>query len=216
MASPSSFLESFLGGGSSCWPFGRVRHLERGSEIPTEKTLILQGVSPSSTEGGETTRHREQKPRDSGQKENSMTATQAPQIAPKFFDGYYTLISPKDGAPHRTLRVRTQKLDAKVAPGKQVLGLLTGSDNENSYTNFGFVEAPEGLSTWSRHKGTDTAKIGQVLLSLLLQDRLGQNLSKLGYTVELSKRCSRCFRVLTHPESLASGIGPECAKKGVI
>lgn len=160
-----------------------------------------------------------------------MTATQAlapALVAPKFFDGYYTVISPKQGAPHRTLRIRTQKADAKFAPGSQLIGLLTGSDNTSSYTSFAAIGplnerqrsegliGPDDLNPWREHKGTDTAKIGQVLLSLLLQDRLGQNLSKLGYTVELSKRCSRCFRVLTHPTSLETGIGPECAKKGAI
>lgn len=153
-----------------------------------------------------------------------MTATAPSPVAPKFFDGLYTIISPKDGS-HRTIRLKTQKVDAKFAPGVQLLGLLTGSDNTSSYTSFAAIGplnerqaltiGPDDLNPWRAFAGTDTAKIGQVLLSLLLQDRLGQNLSKLGYTVELSKRCSRCFRVLTHPESLASGIGPECAKKGL-
>lgn len=154
-----------------------------------------------------------------------MTATAPALVAPKFFDGYYTVISPKQGAPHRTLRIRTQKADAKFAPGSQLIGLLTGSDNTRSYTSIAAIGpinekqaeyiGPDDLNPWKDYKGSEFAKIAQCLLSLLLQDRLGQNLSKLGYTVELSKRCSRCFRVLTHPASLETGIGPECAKKGL-
>jgi hypothetical protein len=34
---------------------------------------------------------------------------------------------------------------------------------------------------------------------------------KATYTVQLSKRCLRCNRTLTTPESLERGIGPECA-----
>lgn len=32
-------------------------------------------------------------------------------------------------------------------------------------------------------------------------------------TIQHEGKCCRCNRQLTHPESLASGIGPECAKK---
>jgi len=34
-----------------------------------------------------------------------------------------------------------------------------------------------------------------------------------GYKIERSSRCVRCNRVLTHPESLKLGVGPECAGK---
>jgi len=131
----------------------------------------------------------------------------------KVFDGTYTVVSGRDGS-HRTLRVRTQKQDSNFKPGQQLVGLLTGQDNENDYRNFGHVTNAGTLQVWQRHEGTDTAKIGAALFSLLRQDKLGRNLAAAGYRVEVSKRCYRCHRVLTHPESLRTGVGPECATRG--
>ncbi len=130
---------------------------------------------------------------------------------PKVFDGTYTIISPK--GEHRTLRIRRQKLDASFKPGVSLVGLLTGADNENSYTNFGHVQDDGSLRVWAKHENTNTAKIGVVLFALLKMDAAGQRFAAAGYSVEVSKRCYRCHRVLTHPQSLATGIGPECASK---
>lgn len=127
---------------------------------------------------------------------------------PKVFDGTYTLISPKGG--HRTLRIRRQGMDNKFKPGVSLVGLLTGRDNENDYTNFGHVQDDGTLRVWAKHENTDTAKIGAVLFALLKGDAAGQRFAAAGYSVEVSKRCFRCHRVLTHPTSLSSGYGPEC------
>ena len=127
------------------------------------------------------------------------------------YDGTYTVAGPQG---HRTLRVRTQATDSSFQPGKQLVGLLTGSDNEGDYTNFGSVELDEeGLTfikVWGRHQGTQTEKIGNSLLSLLTQDVLGRKLSRAGYSVVVAARCYRCHRVLTVPTSVHQGYGPEC------
>jgi hypothetical protein len=137
-------------------------------------------------------------------------AVVTPAPAVEVFDGTYTIVSGRDGG-HRTLRIRTQAADASFAPGEQILGLLTGSDNEGDYTNFAFIKAGAQLAVWNRHKGTDTAKIGTTLLALLNPSSvLGAKLVAAGYSVQVSKRCFRCHRVLTHPESLLTGYGPEC------
>jgi hypothetical protein len=140
--------------------------------------------------------------------------------APITFDGTYTVGSPK--GTHRTFRLRTRpsvqdqlkkNLGKKpFAPGEQVIGMLTGSDNENDYTEFAFV-AHGRMQVWGRFKATDTVKAGQTLLSLLLKDELGEKLLAAGYTVMESRRCFRCGRKLTTVESLSLGIGPECATK---
>lgn len=127
-----------------------------------------------------------------------------------FFDGEYTVTSPKGG--HRTFRVKTQAADASFAPGEQTIGLLVGSDNENSYKSFAFLKEG-GMRVYKKQIGTETAKAGLVLVSLLRQDPLGQKLTEAGYTVLESRRCYRCQRLLTDPVSIEAGIGPECRSK---
>jgi len=127
-----------------------------------------------------------------------------------FFDGEYTVSSPKGG--HRTFRIKTQAPDASFAPGEQTIGLLVGSDNENNYKSFAFLKEG-GMRVYKKQIGTEMAKAGLVLVSLLRQDPLGQKLTEAGYTVLESRRCYRCQRLLTDPVSIEAGMGPECRSK---
>lgn len=55
------------------------------------------------------------------------------------FNGFYTITSPT--GEHRTFQVKTQSEDAPFAAGKRIVMMLTGEDNEEDYTGFGFVTA---------------------------------------------------------------------------
>lgn len=125
----------------------------------------------------------------------------------RIFNGIYTIASPKGG--HRTLSIRTQAPDATFAPGKRILALLSGPNNEDDYRGFAFLWDNCTMGVWRKHRGTDLEKIGAMLLQLLREPD-GQ-LYRLGYRVECSKRCLRCNRTLTTPQSLDLGYGPECA-----
>ena len=65
---------------------------------------------------------------------------------PATFNGIYTVTN-KETGEHRTFAVRTQKEDAKFAPGERIVALLTGPNNEDDYTGFGFV-TPAGIIVW--------------------------------------------------------------------
>lgn len=89
--------------------------------------------------------------------------------------------------------------------------VLTGSDNESSYSYLGFVR--RGVFF---HGGTK-ARVGQDAPSAkafawawqkLQQDVLPETLQ-----VWHEGRCGRCARKLTVPTSVASGFGPECIEK---
>jgi hypothetical protein len=127
-------------------------------------------------------------------------------VAPSpILKGYYTVI--RESGEHRTYRVRTMPKDSVFAPGKTVVDLLTGSDNVNNYTGVGFADS-RGLYVWRKwfSQGDNLKKDW----SAIVGDQMGAGKR---YAVE-STRCYICGRVLTHPESVASGIGPECAAKG--
>lgn len=113
--------------------------------------------------------------------------------------GMYT-VETEDG--HVTFRVHIQPSDSKFAPGATVISLLTGRDNTGDYTSFGFLR--EGKLHPFKSFLTHTRML----------DRANQFLADPDAALE-SKHCARCNRVLTTPESIAIGMGPECVKLGM-
>lgn len=91
--------------------------------------------------------------------------------------------------------------------------LLTGSDNTNDYTYLGLLN-PVSLVAYptKASKIQSNALVFKVLDWVLKLIREGKNVPD-GYVCCHEGRCGRCGRLLTVPESVASGIGPECARK---
>jgi hypothetical protein len=130
---------------------------------------------------------------------------------PIIFNGAITITSPKGG--HRTFQVKTKKADAKFAAGKRVLSLLNGPDNTSSYVGFAFVEEDK-VRVWAKKQAQGPwVAYGKMVLSLCRDGEASPFHAK-GYRVMVEKRCMKCNRKLTHPESIESGLGPECAGRG--
>jgi len=113
--------------------------------------------------------------------------------------GTYTVVL-DDG--HVTLRVNMQPDDADFAPGAVLVSYLAGRDNEGDYNGFAFIRDGKGIP-WKRYRGEGSERLRDAL------DRLVAGES----TLE-SRPCLRCNRTLTRPDSIALGIGPECASLG--
>jgi hypothetical protein len=64
---------------------------------------------------------------------------------PTVFNGTYTITSPT--GEHRTFRIKTQKDDARFAPGKRTIALLTGSDNDRCLLHNKGLKPSEGRKT---------------------------------------------------------------------
>ncbi len=153
--------------------------------------------------------------------------TQTPIIA----NGTFTLTWP-DGERHRTFSIRTMPSAEKqiangratpFAPGKRIISLMTGRDNETDYTSFGFVKDGE-ISIWQSmqngtaknahlvwHEGKLTYWVNALLDLAFHGEQSG--LYKMGYRLLAEEKCIVCNRKLTNPESIREKIGPECAKK---
>ena len=92
------------------------------------------------------------------------------------------------------------------------VSLMTGPDNELSYSYVGVIFPGQGFRWTSKSKVTRDNK-GVVAFDwfynkVLRSDRpVPENLKVLHHG-----RCGRCNRVLTVPESIESGLGPICAK----
>lgn len=130
--------------------------------------------------------------------------------AVKAFNGTYTITSPS--GEHRTFRIRTQPEDSNFAPGKRVVSLLIGPDNNSDFKGFGFADE-NGIHVWSRYRLSAVhVQYAALLWSLATEGEASRFYAK-GARILLEGRCVRCNRKLTHPVSIVTGIGPECAKR---
>lgn len=135
--------------------------------------------------------------------------------AAKLHNGRYTIESTETGE-HRTFWVETQAPDAKFAPGRRVVSLLTGSQNDDPacYTSFGFVDEV-GIHVFRQKQtsGPGWFKFADLLWTLALDGAFSRWADK-GFRIHLEGHCLKCNRVLTTPESIRRGIGPVCAEGG--
>lgn len=113
---------------------------------------------------------------------------------------------------HHTFRVTHKPGSAEWAPAWFV-SLLTWPDNTSDYTYLGLLDAETGavrLTAKSKYRDdTEAVRVIRWALRLLWT---GADLP-VGYSIHHAGRCGRCGRMLTTPESVERGIGPECATK---
>lgn len=93
------------------------------------------------------------------------------------------------------------------------VGMLNGPENTNHYGYLGFIRADSldkfihgGMKACAGNEAMSVKAFGWFWKNVLFGDK--------GDQVEVyhSGKCGRCGRMLTVPESIKSGIGPECAK----
>jgi len=120
---------------------------------------------------------------------------------------------------HRTFRIKRQKDDSRFAPGQRIVQLLTGSDNTGDYQTFAFLiddkpDARQGMPIFRKKRAQSEkwAQYATALWSLAIMGEASPYTAK-GYTLHVSRHCIRCNRLLTTPESIERGIGPECATR---
>lgn len=119
-------------------------------------------------------------------------------------NGIFTVESNATG-DSRTFRIHTQGEDADFMPGRRLLSLLTGPDNNSDYTSFGYFH--EGrVVLWKKHRESKF---------YLWAKRFIENPDSYEDKVSIlfEGRCIRCNRKLTTPESIRDGIGPICRGK---
>jgi hypothetical protein len=95
------------------------------------------------------------------------------------------------------------------------VGVLTGSDNENSYTYLGTIRPGQGYRAGRKSvidPAAPSAKAFMWFWAHITAPGHWAALSQVAFYHE--GHCGKCGRTLTVPESLDRGIGPECWKKG--
>ena len=113
---------------------------------------------------------------------------------------------------HYTYRVTKKEAQGNY-PAAHFINLLTGPDNTSDYTYLGVLDAATGkvrTTAKSRYNSdSKPVKVASWALSIVWQNATLPE----GYAIQHEGRCGRCGRALTVPESIESGIGPECASK---
>ncbi len=130
------------------------------------------------------------------------------QDALKFMLGGNALFTVKDIVTEKRFTYKVL-VDSKNEDQLKVF-VMNGTDNTKNYWHFGHIVFDSGMPVfrvYSIHNRDKeyTKWFERILLNLSIERVMPQ--------IEMwhEGRCCRCGRVLTVPESIASGIGPECA-----
>lgn len=113
--------------------------------------------------------------------------------------------------PHYTFRVRKPKNAENEIFFVQI---LTGPDNTSSYTYLGVLDKETGFVRTTQkssfHQNDLIVRLLNRTLNLIWAENT-QSINDAGFEIHHEGRCGRCGRVLTVPESITSGFGPECS-----
>jgi hypothetical protein len=117
-----------------------------------------------------------------------------------------TLVSKKSGARF-TYQIRRKDLEDKRF--LHFVSLLRGPDNQADYMFLGTIFGGE------QYRHSKKSPIGPDAPGAKAFEWAWNNLASQDMEVWHSGACSRCGRELTDPASIARGLGPVCAEKGM-
>jgi hypothetical protein len=111
---------------------------------------------------------------------------------------------------HFTYSVKRAKARVGNLAGMWFVSVLSGPDNVSNYRYAGIFTEAKSLRVTAKSKiGADAPsfRVFNTVLNTLFAGTLNP-------IVEIwhEGTCCRCGRALTHPESIETGIGPECTK----
>lgn len=139
-----------------------------------------------------------------------MVATESPVLVPCEFilagNATFTIRSMRTG-----VRYTYKVMKAEERPGKSATWFvkrLFGSDNERDYRYVGFIRDGQFVVG----SKVNTEELPVVAIRYYLERVLtGHAVANIEFAH--AGRCGRCGRLLTVPESIASGFGPECLSR---
>lgn len=121
-----------------------------------------------------------------------------------------TLVSKRTGKRY-TYRIQTPKNKKEGDKPIWFVSLLTGADNESSYSYFGNIVSSHQYFFGRKAKvqqSNESVQAWEWFYNLFEKGHMPTILE--GCEVWHEGRCGRCNRKLTVPESIQSGFGPEC------
>ena len=125
-------------------------------------------------------------------------------------NAYFTIENNK--GEHYTFRVRKPEEGPLAGLDAYFIGVLSGPDNTKDYTYMGLLDAREGVIRQTKKSAVSTEATSWKVAQWVVKRVWGNIPFPDGYKLHHEGRCGRCGRLLTVPESVEHGIGPECAK----
>jgi hypothetical protein len=125
------------------------------------------------------------------------------------------LASHPECKPHYTYRV-VRKPGNDKWPEAWFINLLAGPNNTQDYQPLGKLNPTTGAIALTRvTRFTDEALPVRLVRRAVAAIWQGQAdaITAAGFELHHEGRCGRCGRVLTVPESIVTGFGPECASR---
>jgi Family of unknown function (DUF6011) len=116
-----------------------------------------------------------------------------------------TLTSEETGTRY-TFRISA----AKDCETRWFVSLLTGPDNTSDYSYLGMIDGTEFRTTKASKFAADSKPVRGFAF---FWRHVAAQLFPPQMQIRHEGRCGRCGRVLTVPESIDSGLGPECRSK---
>jgi hypothetical protein len=129
------------------------------------------------------------------------------------FNGRFTIENTNpEKQGHKTFKIKTPKSGS--LKGKRILSLFTGTENtdDNQYMGFAFV-TDDRINLWARFSRDNNSAVYIAMLTSMIAEGEQSRFYKMGYRLLMETKCRVCNRPLTNPESIKSGIGPECANR---
>jgi hypothetical protein len=126
-------------------------------------------------------------------------------------NAYFTVQEPNGS--HHTFRVSHKEANGNYKECWFV-SFLSGSNNETDYTYLGMLDSFTGQVKTTKASAAlegcfKLRLLNRILARVWSEDH--QAYEQHGYKTHHEGRCGRCGRLLTVPESIERGIGPECA-----
>jgi len=124
-----------------------------------------------------------------------------------------TLVSVKTGTRF-TFRIKAKKVAKGEAPTPPwFVSVLTGRNNNDDYTFLGTI-FEDGVTYRHGRKSTVTSEASSAKGFAWAWSFIAKGELPPGCEVWHEGKCGRCGLALTVPESIARGLGPECADGG--
>lgn len=122
-----------------------------------------------------------------------------------------TLVSKKTGTRF-TYKIRRQYLEDETPRDFWFVQLLTGPDNETSFTYLGQIKGHQGIQGYQHGAKSPIGGDAPSEMAFMWFWRNLTEAKQFSSDLEVwhEGRCGRCNRKLTVPESIEQGFGPEC------
>lgn len=134
-------------------------------------------------------------------------------------DRRYTFkVNAKDPLESKVRELMVEKGITKEAAEAEIgptffVNLLTGPENTSDYTYMGMLDAATGSVRLTKSSKFREDSQPVVAARWTLRQIWTQATLQPHVTIQHAGRCCRCGRLLTTPDSIEQGIGPECLKK---